>query len=219
MPAQRRDRGALLFDLDGTLTDPREGIVGCIRHALERLGCGAPPDPELDICIGPPLRESFCRLAGEALADAAVEPYRERFRVTGMFENRVYPGIPEALAALGAAGWRLLVVTSKPAVFAERIVRHFELSPHFAAVYGSELSGLRADKGELIAHVLASESIAPERALMIGDRSHDVVGARKNGVRSAGVLWGYGTREELQAAGAGRLYESVAMLQAELAQA
>lgn len=210
-------RGALFFDLDGTLTDPREGIVGCIRHALERLGCSAPPDPELDSCIGPPLRESFCRLAGEALADAAVEHYRERFRATGMFENQVYPGVPEALAALGAAGWRLLVVTSKPAVFAEQIVRHFELAQHFGAVYGSELSGALTDKGQLIAHVLASEGLAPGQALMIGDRSHDVIGARKNAVRAAGVLWGYGTREELTGAGADRLYESVAALVSDLA--
>lgn len=210
-------RGTLFFDLDGTLTDPREGIVGCIRHALLRLECLVPPDPELDRCIGPPLRESFCRLAGEALADAAVEHYRERFRATGMFENSVYPEVPGALQALAAAGWRLLVVTSKPGVFAEQILRHFELAPHFAAVYGSELSGLRADKSELIAHVLASEGILPESALMIGDRSHDVLGARKNGVRAAGVLWGYGSREELATAGADRLYESVGDLLADLA--
>ncbi len=216
-PAAEHPRGSLFFDLDGTLTDPREGIVGSIRHALQRLDCAVPPDPELDCCIGPPLRDSFCRLVGEALADVAVEHYRARFRVLGMFENRVYPGIPEALAALGAAGWRLLVVTSKPGVFAEQILRHFALNGYFAAVYGSELSGLRADKSELIAHVLASEGLAPEQALMIGDRCHDVVGARSNGVRAAGVLWGYGTREELGAAGAERLYESVPQLQADLA--
>lgn len=210
-------RGALFFDLDGTLTDPREGIVGCIRHALRRLECVVPPDPELDCCIGPPLRESFCRLAGEARADAAVEHYRERFREVGMFENSVYPGVPQALQALEAAGWRLLVVTSKPGVFAEQILRHFELARYFAAIHGSELSGLRADKSELIAHVLVVEGIVPAGALMIGDRSHDVVGARNNGLRSAGVLWGYGSREELTAAGADRLYASLAELLADLA--
>lgn len=210
-------RGALFFDLDGTLTDPREGIVGCIRHALRRLECLVPPDPELDCCIGPPLRESFCRLAGEARADAAVEHYRERFREAGMFENSVYPGVPQALQALEAAGWRLLVVTSKPGVFAEQILRHFELARYFAAIHGSELSGLRADKSELIAHVLAVEGIVPEGALMIGDRAHDVVGARNNGLRSAGVLWGYGSREELTTAGADRLYTNLAELLADLA--
>lgn len=210
-------RGSLFFDLDGTLTDPREGIVGCIRHALQRLDCVVPPDVELDCYIGPPLRESFCGLAGEALADRAVEHYRERFRSTGMFENRVYPGVPEALGALAAGDWQLFVVTSKPWVFAEQILRHFELARYFAAIYGSELSGVRTDKSELIAHVLATEAIAPEQALMIGDRSHDIVGARKNGVRAAGVLWGYGTREELTTAGAERLYETVAALVADLA--
>lgn len=217
MLASSATRGSLLFDLDGTLTDPREGIVGCIRHALQCLGCAVPPDAELDRCIGPPLRESFCRLASGALADAAVEHYRERFRASGMFENHVYPGVPEALTALCAVGWQLLVVTSKPAVFAEQIVRHFDLARYFSAIYGSELSGVRSDKGELIAHVLATEGIAPEHALMIGDRSHDIVGARKNGLRSAGVLWGYGTREELTEAGADRLYESVSVLMDDLA--
>ena len=217
MLASGAARGALFFDLDGTLTDPREGIVGCIRHALQCLGCSVPPDSELDRCIGPPLRESFCRLATAALADAAVEHYRERFRASGMFENRVYPGVPEALTALRAAGWQLLVVTSKPGVFAEQILRHFDLAQYFSAIHGSELSGVRSDKGELIAHVLATEGIAPEYALMIGDRSHDIVGARKNGLRSAGVLWGYGTREELTEAGADRLYESLSVLRDDLA--
>jgi phosphoglycolate phosphatase len=210
-------RGVLFFDLDGTLTDPREGIVGCIRHALQRLGCEVPPDAELERCIGPPLRESFCRLASDALADAAVEHYRERFRASGMFENSVYPGVPEALTALCAAGWQLLVVTSKPGVFAEQILRHFDLARYFSAIYGSELSGVRSDKGELIAYVLATERIASEHALMIGDRSHDIVGARKNGLRAAGVLWGYGTREELAGAGADRLYATVSVLVEDLA--
>lgn len=133
-----------------------------------------------------------------------------------MYENEVYPGIPELLQALGDAGDILRVVTSKPSVFADRILAHFDLSQHFTGVHGSELSGVRSDKAELIADVLASERISAKDAVMIGDRSHDVVGARANGVRPLGVLWGYGTRAELTAAGADELYASVADLQSDL---
>jgi phosphoglycolate phosphatase len=208
-------RGSLFFDLDGTLTDPREGIVGSIRHALAELDVAAPSNDELSRWIGPPLHESFRFVLGAKRATSlprALELYRERFASVGMFENKVYPGIPEALAALGAAGFRLWVVTSKPSVFAAPILEHFALTRYFAGVYGAELSGERSDKAELIAHVLRTEGILAAQATMIGDRKHDIVGARKNGVRALGVLWGYGTRAELEGAGADGLFENVAEL-------
>lgn len=212
-------RGSLLFDLDGTLTDPREGIVGSLRHALAELGVPQPPDDELSGFIGPPLHESLRRFLGPKRANAlpkALELYRERFASVGMFENKVYPGIPSALATLREAGWTLWVVTSKPSVFAAPILEHFALTRHFAGLHGSELSGERSDKGELIAHFLRVEGVPAAQATMIGDRKHDVAGARANGVRAFGVLWGYGTRAELAGAGADALYENVADLVKEL---
>jgi phosphoglycolate phosphatase len=208
-------RGSLLFDLDGTLTDPREGIVGSLRHALAALGVPEPSDDELGSFIGPPLHGSLRRLLGPKGASEvprALELYRERFATVGMFENRVYPGIPEALAALRAAEWSLFVVTSKPSVFAAPILEHFDLTRYFAGVYGAELSGERSDKAELIAHFLRTQRMPAERTTMIGDRKHDIVGARVNRVRALGVLWGYGTRDELTDAGADGLYETVADL-------
>ncbi len=212
-------RGSLLFDLDGTLTDPRDGIIGSLRYALAELGIPAPPDGELSSWIGPPLHESLRRFLGAKRASSlpkALELYRERFATVGMLENKVYPGIPEALTALASAGYSLRVVTSKPTVFAAPILEHFDLTRHFAGVHGSELSGERSDKGELIAYVLRTERLSAPEAAMIGDRRHDVAGARTNGVRALGVLWGYGTRDELAGAGADALYENVADLVREL---
>jgi phosphoglycolate phosphatase len=212
-------RGNLLFDLDGTLTDPREGIVGCLRHALRHVGVTLPSDDELASLIGPPLHESLSNLLGSDrahLVPRALEAYRERFASVGMFENTVYPGIPEGLVTLRNRGWRLWVVTSKPSIFAEPILSHFDLKHHFARVYGAELSGERSNKRELIAHVLRTEGLTARETIMIGDRSHDVVGAKSNGRRALGALWGYGTRVELEDVGADGLYETVAALVAGL---
>jgi phosphoglycolate phosphatase len=195
----------ILFDLDGTLTDPREGIVACLKHALRALGRSTPPDADLERYIGPPLQESFALLLGaerQGEVDAAVQLYRERFSAKGMFENAVYPGIHSSLAQLQTLGAVLYVATAKPLVFAERIVEHFGLRPYFRAVHGSELDGTRTDKVDLIAHVLEEGSLAAGSTFMVGDRSHDVVGAKANGVFPVAALWGYGTREELRAAGA-----------------
>lgn len=202
----------VLLDLDGTLTDPAEGITRCIRHALLTHGHAAPAEAELTRFIGPPLLDAFAELVPEAGADhhrALLERYRERFRDRGMFENRPYYGVHAALEALREAGARLHLATSKPLVYARQIVEHFDLSPHFTSLNGSELDGTRTDKAELIRHVLRSEGISAAAAVMVGDRHHDVVGARANGVRALGVLWGYGSRDELLAAGAGRLVERV----------
>jgi phosphoglycolate phosphatase len=195
----------LLFDLDGTLTDPELGITRCIAHALVKLGRAVPDGATLRGCIGPALADSFRALldtSDPALVRAAIAHYRERFAPIGMFENEVYPGIPELLAALCDAGAELRVVTSKPTVYSASIVEHFGLARWLAGVHGSELDGARTDKADGIAHVLGAEGIAPAAATMIGDRSHDVVGARANGVRAVGVLWGYGSRDELVGAGA-----------------
>lgn len=202
----------VLLDLDGTLTDSGEGIIRCIGHALTRLGREIPPAAELAHYVGPPLADSFHSLLDtqdEALVHRAVELYRERFATTGIFENRVYPDIPEGLAALRAMGHRLWVATAKVEIFARRVVDHFGLAPYFAGVYGAELSGERADKGELIQHLLRSEGIAPGEAVMIGDRKHDILGAKQNGLRAIGISWGYGSREELAAAGAGAVVDTV----------
>jgi phosphoglycolate phosphatase len=194
----------VLVDLDGTVTDPFEGIAGCIRHAMRSMELEAPQEDELRGAIGPPLRQSFARLlarhGAEGRVEEALRSYRERFSAVGLLENRVYPGVPEMLGELNAAGCRLFIATSKPTVFARRIVDHFELSRYFEGVYGSELNGRLENKGDLIRFVLEEEGIAAVDAAMIGDRSHDVAGAKANGVFAVGVLWGYGSREELEGA-------------------
>jgi len=195
----------VLLDLDGTLTDPFEGITLCIAHALVTLGRLSPPRETLRWCIGPPLRGNFAALLGTndaALTERAVRIYRERFASVGLFENTVYPGIPEALAALRRAGHALILATSKPAVYAEKILSHFGLLGHFASVHGSELDGTRSEKPALLAHILRTESLPASAAVMVGDREHDMRGASANTVRGIGVLWGYGTREELERSGA-----------------
>jgi phosphoglycolate phosphatase len=198
----------VLLDLDGTLTDSGLGIARCIVHALERLGRPAPDPAGLRHWVGPPLADSFRTFLGAEhghLVAPAIAAYRERFSAVGIFENQVYPGVPELLAELRERGCELRVVTSKPTIFSEQILRHFELAHHFAGIHGSELDGSQGEKAALIARVLASERIGSHAAVMIGDRSHDILGARKNGVPAIGVLWGYGSRDELQAAGAGAL--------------
>jgi phosphoglycolate phosphatase len=197
-------RDTLLFDLDGTLTDPRQGIERSIRHAMQVLGTPLDPATDLRWCIGPPLLGSLEQLLGperKALATQALAAYRERYGTRGMLDNKLYPGIGEALAEL-AGRYELYVATSKPHVFAQAILDNFGLSVHFKAVYGSELDGTRSDKGELIAWLLGQEGLDPAHCRMIGDRSHDMVGAAKNGLPGIGALWGYGDAEELRAAGA-----------------
>jgi phosphoglycolate phosphatase len=196
----------IFFDLDGTLTDPKPGVTGSIQYALTRLGREMPSQDELAWCIGPPLRASFVTLlGGEEHADRGVELYRERFGDVGLFENSVYPEIEAVLAKLSEASFRMFVATSKPHVFARRIVDHFGLNSHFEHVFGSELDGTRVHKADLIAYALEQTGADPSRSLMIGDRSHDVLGAKANGIDAIGVTYGYGSREELIAAGARHL--------------
>jgi phosphoglycolate phosphatase len=203
----------LLFDLDGTLTDSRPGILASMRWALGELGLAIPPDQALTRFIGPPTHVAFRELLGtddRAALDHAVALYRDRFARLGIFENSVYPAVREGLVALLRAGCRMWVATSKPEVFARRIIDHFELRSFFGDVYGSELDGVRGDKADLIAHLLASERLERADTWMIGDRSHDIVGAHKNGLRAAGVLWGYGSPAELEAAGADARFAAMA---------
>jgi phosphoglycolate phosphatase len=193
----------IYFDLDGTLTDPKPGITGSIQYALKKLGVAVPSQDELSWCIGPPLHASLKTLIGtEALADQALLLYRERFSEVGLFENSPYPGIHDTLAAVAATGARMFVATSKPAVYAARIIDHFGLKPYFERVFGSELDGTRVDKRDLLRYALDEAKVDPTSAIMIGDRSHDVVGARTNGMTAIGVLYGYGSEAELRDAGA-----------------
>ena len=196
-------KSAIYFDLDGTLTDPKPGITGSIQYALQKLDLPVPSQDALTWCIGPPLRASFATLlGGEKLADLAVSFYRERFADVGLYENSLYPGITDVLTTLGHAGRRMFVATSKPRIFADRIVEHFGLTGHFERVYGSELDGTRVHKTDLLAYALETTGVSASQALMIGDRSHDMIGARNNGIGAIGVLYGYGSREELIGAGA-----------------
>ena len=205
----------VLIDLDGTLTDPREGILACRKHALSAIGHSLPADRELERFIGPPLQDNLAALLGSDNAGRvgdAIASYRTRFAATGMYENTVYPGIREALGELRERGAAFYVATSKPGVFAERIIRHFDLDGCFRAIYGSELDGTRSHKTELIAHILHAQSLPRETTVMVGDRAQDIAGATANGVLAIGALWGYGSRDELVAAGAEVLCAEPALL-------
>jgi phosphoglycolate phosphatase len=195
----------VLFDLDGTLTDPADGITRCYAHALERLGLAPPPRADLLRYIGPPMRENFAAVLGDEdreLIERAVVFYRERFSRVGLYENEVYPGVREMLAALRAAGLRLFVATSKVTEYSVRVLEHFRLAEFFASVHGATPDGSLDDKAELVARLLRVEGIGAAESVMIGDREHDIRAARRNGVRSVGVAYGYGSRAELEAAGA-----------------
>ncbi|WP_439860295.1 HAD family hydrolase [Pseudomonas sp. MBLB4136] len=191
----------LLFDLDGTLTDPREGITRSVQHALAQLGIDEPELASLEHFIGPPLLQCFMHSydLDEATAWQAVRHYRERFSEVGLYENRVFDGIQALLETLNGQGRRLYIATSKPTLFAERIAAHFGFARHFQAIHGSELDGTRTDKAELIGHLLQVEVLNPAGTLMIGDRKHDLIGARRNGLDAAAVGYGFGSAEELQA--------------------
>jgi phosphoglycolate phosphatase len=201
----------ILFDLDGTLTDPIEGMTGCFHYALEKMSVPVPTQAELQRHIGPPLRGTFSVLlktTDEAMIERAVSLYRERFSDVGMFENEVYQGVPEMLASLQSSSKRLYVATSKVGIYTERILKHFDLSRYFKGVYGSELDGRLDNKADLIRHILASESLSSDETLMVGDRKYDIKGAKENCCFAAGVIYGYGSAEELREAGADYLCHS-----------
>jgi phosphoglycolate phosphatase len=206
---------ALLFDLDGTLTDPRPGFVRSIRYALDRLAVACPADEVLASFIGPPLRGTLAALLQTrdgGLIERAMALYRERYGEVGLFENEVYQGVPEMLETVRAQTSALFVATAKPREYAERIARHFGLDRHVARIYGAELGGRFDDKADLLAHLLAAEGVRPDAAVMVGDRASDIRAARVNGVGAIGILWGYGSEAELVDAGAVRLCATPARL-------
>jgi phosphoglycolate phosphatase len=191
----------IYFDLDGTLTDPHEGITKCILYALDELGFPHPDDEYLHGCIGPPLWDTFPELVGDALTRKAVDLYRKRFVDVGWRENRPYEGIHDALEAVASAGHALFVATAKPHMHAARIVEYFGMGEFFLNVYGSELDGTRATKTDLLRFAVERNPGSVDR-IMIGDRKHDVAGAIANRMKPVGAGWGYGSIEELEEAGA-----------------
>lgn len=202
----KKDYSTLLFDLDGTLTDSAEGILACVRHALRSMGFEDPP--QIMRFIGPPLFESFesfCGMTHEQSVEA-VKIYRERYADKGLFENRPYDGVREMLERLRSAGKRMAVATSKPEVFAVRILDKFGLSEFFEVIGGSVIDGKdgsRNNKAEVIEYVLGRMGITDRSGvLMIGDRRHDMIGAEQTGIDSMYALWGYGNEDEAREFGA-----------------
>ena len=192
----------ILFDLDGTLTDSGEGIINCAILALEHFGLPIPSREALRVIVGPPLDQSFIRFGVPAdRTDEAIRVYRSRYTTVGKFENYPYPGIQETLQALKAAGHRLFVATSKPEGMSVEILEKFELAQYFELICGATLDGSRSHKADVIAYLLGQvESL--ENVVMVGDTKFDVLGAKEHGIPTIGVAWGYGTREEMLAAGA-----------------
>ena len=209
----------LLFDLDGTLTDPKVGICTCVQYALSSLGIEEPDLDKLEPFIGPPLKDSFMKFYNltEEKADAAVTKYRERFQDRGIFENKIYHGVSEMLQMLMSKGMYLAVASSKPTVYVERILEHFNIKRFFKVVVGSELDGTRVNKDEIVEEALrqlfGDQPVDKSQVYMIGDRSYDMEGARKAGVESVGVTYGYGSMEELKEAKADYIVRSVEELQ------
>lgn len=195
----------VLFDLDGTLTDPGVGITNSVAYSLERYGIKTADRTELYKFIGPPLHESFEMFYGfsKEKAKEAVAFYREYYSDKGIFENVVYDGVKEMLGSLQKAGKKLLVATSKPELFARMIMEHFGLTQYFDYIAGANMDGTRTRKDEVISYALMAGNVAdPLKSVMVGDREHDILGAKKVGIDSVGVLYGYGSREELEQAGA-----------------
>ena len=195
---------AILFDLDGTLTESGEGITKCVQYALEKLGKPESDLKKLEVFIGPPLMEQFMKYTGldEETARRAVEYYRERYSTTGIFENRPYPGVEEMLQELKRKKYLLAVASSKPEYFVKQILDYFHLTEYFDEIVGSELNGSRTNKIEVIEETLRRLGLDKhrEQVIMVGDKEHDVLGARAAGLECVAVSYGYGTAEELTAA-------------------
>ena len=193
-----------MIDLDGTLTDPKVGITTSARYGLNKIGHPIADDVNIDWIIGPPLQASLAKILNVAvddvLAEQALMGYRERFAVTGLYENHVFDDVAETLKKLQQQGYRLFLATAKPEVYARQILEHFELLQYFVHPYGSELNGERTNKGELIAYILEKEKLNSVECVMVGDREHDIFGARCNGIETIAVEYGYGSAEELDQA-------------------
>lgn len=202
----------ILFDLDGTLTEPKVGITKSVAYALEYYGIHVEDLDTLCPFIGPPLKESFMKYYGfdDEKAEEAVEKYREYFRPHGVYENEIYEGVREMIESLYQQGKTLVLASSKPTVFVEIILDYFQIRSYFKCVVGSELDGRRVNKDEVVECALAEAGIEEkEQTVMIGDRMHDMMGAKKNGLDAIGVLYGHGSYEELESSGADRIVQSV----------
>lgn len=200
----------VLFDLDGTIADSRVGIVRCLRYGFEQLGLPVPPDDELEACIGPPLVVALPRFGlDHDTVERLIVAYRSRYKPVGILEAELYPGMRDLLHRLAAAGFTLAIATSKPEVFAERLVAHFDLQAPLTVVAGATFDETRMHKHDIIGHALAQlPDATPDNAVMVGDRHHDIDGARVHGLRAIGVSWGFGSDEELTGAGAWRLADT-----------
>ena len=199
---------AVLFDLDGTLTDSGEGIINCAVFAMERLGIPVPPREELGVFVGPPLWDTFRQFGVPAeRVDEAVELFRSRYVPIGKFENTPYPGIREVLEVLRAQGRKLYVATSKPEVTAREILEHFDLSRYFTEICGASVDKTRSSKEDVIAYLLSLDA-CKEHSVMVGDTAFDVIGAAAHGIPTIGAAWGYGKTEDMVSAGAAAIARS-----------
>lgn len=207
-------RSNILFDLDGTLTDPAEGITNSVRHALDKMEIEYGPEMDLTRFIGPPLDESFRDIFGleEEAIHKAIGYFREYFADKGLYQNYPFEGMAEMLQNLCGEGFTLYIATSKPQIFAEKVLEMFDMAQYFANITGSPLNDAGTSKDEIIRISLETNSINPETAIMVGDRKHDILGAAKNGIPSVGVLFGYGDRQEHTAAGATYIAEDIGRL-------
>ena len=202
-------RDIILFDLDGTLTDSGPGIMKAGQYALRAFGIER-DWRELSFFVGPPLSETFAHFVSAENVDAAVAKFREYYQQDGWLDNAPYPGIPALLADLHARGCQLVLATSKPEEYARRIMEHFDLAQYFTAICGATLDETRTDKAEVIAYALDTIGLTDKTGVvMVGDREHDVIGAKKNALPCIGALYGYGTREELHSAGAAAIADTV----------
>ncbi len=205
----------LLFDLDGTLTDPSEGITKCIAYALQYFGIETPDLAALQPWIGPPIKQSLMEIYhfDEVKADLGVAKYRERFAEIGIYENKLFDGVPDLLALLKEQDYKLYLATSKPTIFAERILHHFEIASYFDFVGGSCLDDSRPTKAHVIGHVIdETRMVHTDNALMVGDRKYDILGGKAFAMDTLGVLYGFGTKPELQEAGATYIVDNLSEL-------
>ncbi|RRN51616.1 HAD family hydrolase [Streptococcus suis] len=201
----------ILFDLDGTLTDSGQGILNSVAYALEKMGIEEPDTANLNQFIGPPLYESFSRFYQLSPEDtqSAVDAFRVYFKEKGMFENQLYPGIIPLLEELRTAGKTLIIATSKPEIFAKQILEHFGIAHYFDVIAGASLDSSRISKADVIGYAINQLEAFPKQAVMIGDREHDIEGARMHQLPAIGVLYGYGNKQEFEKAGATMIVESV----------
>jgi phosphoglycolate phosphatase len=203
----------LFFDLDGTISNNFVGIERCLNYGLGRLGFPLLSAEQIHPLVGPPFRESLPKLYPDIDVESALRLYRERYDQAGWLENELYEGVSEAVRRLHLQGFTIALCTSKPRVFAEKIITHFDLARYFDGIHGPEFDGRFDKKNELLAHLVKHYNVAPQQALMIGDRDKDVEAAKFAGTHSLGVLWGFGSKDELHSAGALHIIDHPSQLQ------